>query len=497
MPHGRRFSPEHVSHFSFRPRGGHCFWSRLGSGIPHVRAASGRADSDSCPPRPARTPADSGPGSPAKARAEPPAETLCHFHVTVGALNPCRQVSATDSPQARLGKRLPLAGAGPGTGAGFGARHRRWPRLGTTPGRCLRSRPGDRRHGERRAKPRARMTHVRQTTRRLGGGQPAPTIYDVARAAGRIHRVGLPGAERRTATRARRPGTGCCRPWPSSASCPDGAARALSARLKEVVGVVVPAAVASAGPARTLFADEDGQPAVPRHDQPGHRGRRPAARLRPADQVGRTWTSTIRAAGSSRWPARATGIILHDRVLTPASWTGWPGRSRWSRWPGRATLTAPTCAATTRPGCATWPGTCSHDHGYRTHRLPRRARRQPGQPSPGSGVRWPPRRGREGGSCVAGPRLAGQLPAVGGARVINRLLDRGPPTAARHRVRERPDRARRDVRAGPARHRRPRRRGRHRLRRHADGPAPAAAADHGSPADQRARGHSVRACCIP
>ena len=96
-------------------------------------------------------------------------------------------------------------------------------------------------------------------------------------------------------------------------------------------------------------------------------------------------------------------------------------------------------------------------------------------------------RGRGGrGRRDAGVRtgMAGLLLRLGRRQGDQPAARRGPRTAPRDRVRQRPDRARRHVRAARARHQRARRGRGDRLRRHPDGPPPAHDPDHRPPADQ-------------
>ena len=122
-----------------------------------------------------------------------------------------------------------------------------------------------------------------------------PTIYDVARAAGvsiaSVSRVLNGQRNPRQETRDR-----VLRAVAELGFVPDGAARALSARLKEVVGVVF-RRVPLGRDQRERVRRRGREPPVPRHDQPRHRGRGAAHGFNLL--IGR-WTSmsTTRAGGS-------------------------------------------------------------------------------------------------------------------------------------------------------------------------------------------------------
>ena len=131
-----------------------------------------------------------------------------------------------------------------------------------------------------------------------------PTIYDVARAAGvsiaSVSRVLNGQRNPRQETRER-----VLAAVAELGFAPDGAARALSARLKEVVGVIVrrpwPADMDE-----DLFADEAESLQYP---DLINRGIEAAAQRRGFDLLIRSVgiTEHDRAAGPWRWPARATG----------------------------------------------------------------------------------------------------------------------------------------------------------------------------------------------
>ena len=88
---------------------------------------------------------------------------------------------------------------------------------------------------------------------------------------------------------------------------PDGAARALSARLKEIIGVVIRRPPPTEPLGDDIFQDEEESLQFPDLINRGieladqNRGLQPAGRAR------WTWTTTTTPAGCSRWPARVTG----------------------------------------------------------------------------------------------------------------------------------------------------------------------------------------------
>ena len=142
-----------------------------------------------------------------------------------------------------------------------------------------------------------------------------PTIYDVARAAGvsiaSVSRVLNGQRNPRQETRER-----VLAAVAELGFAPDGAARALSARLKEVVGVIVRRPWPTADMNEDLFADEAESLQYP---DLINRGIETAAQRRGFDLL-------IRSVGITEHdPARRTlalarksdGLILHDRVLEP------------------------------------------------------------------------------------------------------------------------------------------------------------------------------------
>jgi LacI family transcriptional regulator, galactose operon repressor len=154
-----------------------------------------------------------------------------------------------------------------------------------------------------------------QPTLSGGDSEAQPTIYDVARHAGvsiaSVSRVlngrrnPLPDTRERVMQAVAELGF-----------IPDGAARALSARLKEVVGVIIrrPVITASQG---SIFEDEEESLQYP---DLINRGIEVAAQRRDFNLL----VSSIDANGSDQTSRifavarKSDGLILHDKVLDPA-----------------------------------------------------------------------------------------------------------------------------------------------------------------------------------
>jgi LacI family transcriptional regulator len=144
-----------------------------------------------------------------------------------------------------------------------------------------------------------------------------PTIYDVARAAGvsiaSVSRVlnGRRNPRRETRERVERAVA-------ELGFIPDGAARALSARLKEVVGVVVrrPINIGEAGDEEGAFADEAESLQFP---DMLNRGIERAAQLRGFDLLVRSVDVDDHDAGNriTALARKSDGLILHDKLLDP------------------------------------------------------------------------------------------------------------------------------------------------------------------------------------
>jgi LacI family transcriptional regulator len=195
----------------------------------------------------------------------------------------------------------------------------------------------------------------------------APTIYDVARAAG----VSIASVSRVL--------NGRRNPLPETRDrvlqavaelgfAPDGAARALSARLKEVVGVVVrrPLSADIGAPEGDPFADEAESLQFP---DMLNRGIERAAQRRGFDLLTRSVNIVVDEPAERRIVAlarKSDGLILHDRLLSPER------LDRLSRQVPVVTLVGVTTSTTVnvrsdnRSGMLAMARHLLHDHGYRT-----------------------------------------------------------------------------------------------------------------------------------
>src|SRR5579859_5740302 len=271
-----------------------------------------------------------------------------------------------------------------------------------------------------------------------------PTIYDVARAAGvsiaSVSRVlnGQRNPRRETKERV-------TRAVAELGFVPDSAARALSARLKEDVGVVVRR---PRWPDGSMFADEDENLQFP---DMINRGMEIVAQQHGFDLLIRSVDLDEPDAAQRIFALarKSDGLILHDRILSPDE------LDRLSRQIPVVTLAGEPTPATANVhgdnegGMRALARHLIFDHGYRTLSYVA-GRGQPGQPDPRPGARG--RGGRGGRAPADGRTVARQLPGRGWV-AGNRAAARGRgPDAAGDRVRKRPVRHRRAARARPARY---------------------------------------------
>ncbi len=229
-----------------------------------------------------------------------------------------------------------------------------------------------------------------------------PTIYDVARVAGvsiaSVSRVLNGQRNPREETRER-----VLHAVAELGFAPDGAARALSARLKEVVGVVVrrvPWVETSEG----VFADEDESLQFP---DMINRGIEVVAQRHGFDLLVRSVDVGDHETGKRilSLARKSDGLILHDRVLEPDQ------LARLSRQVPIVTLA----------GLPTETTVLVADHGYQTIAYlgghadsPDNLARQETIAAEVTSA---------GATFVDDPRWQGNYLAVGGARVIDRLID--------------------------------------------------------------------------
>jgi LacI family transcriptional regulator, galactose operon repressor len=255
-----------------------------------------------------------------------------------------------------------------------------------------------------------------------GAGHAPPTIYDVARVAGvsiaSVSRVlngrrnPLPDTKERV-----------LRAVAELGFIPDGAARALSARLKEVVAVVIrrPTRAAS-GP--DVFEDEETSLQFP---DLINRGIEMAAQRRDFNLL----VSSVDVAvhdDSRRIFAlarKSDGLILHDRVLDSVQ------LERLSRQAPVVTLAGVPTATTVNVGSDNVAGMrelarhLARDHGYRTF-----AYLGGHVDSPDNLARhaaFAEQVSADGGKFLNGPAWQGNYTADGGARVVESLLAGGGP----------------------------------------------------------------------
>ena len=206
-------------------------------------------------------------------------------------------------------------------------------------------------------------------------GDGAPTIYDVAELAGvsiaSVSRVLNGRRNPRPETRDR-----VLRAVAELGFAPDGAARALSARLKEVIGVVVrrPLEEDSGDPGDSLpggestsvaFADEAESLLF---DDLLNRGIERAAQRRGFDLLVRS----VDIADPEPAPRiialarKSDGLILHDRLLDPAQLDRLSRQVPVVTLAGVATDTTVNVRSDNRAGMRALARHLLHDHGYRT-----------------------------------------------------------------------------------------------------------------------------------
>ena len=250
-----------------------------------------------------------------------------------------------------------------------------------------------------------------------GGPIPPPTIYDVAHAAGvsiaSVSRVlngrGNPLPETRERVEQAVAELGFI---------PDGAARALSARLKEVVGVVIrrPTGTVAGG---GIFQDEDESLQFP---DLINRGIEVAAQHRDYNLLV-SWVDvddhdhTRRVFALAR---KSDGLILHDQVLDAGQLEQLSRQVPVVTLAGVATPASSNVSGDNLTGMAELARHLVTEHGYRTLAY------LGGHPdSPDNLARHAAFRdavAQAGGTFAEGPEWQGNYCAAGGARVIGRLL---------------------------------------------------------------------------
>ena len=251
-----------------------------------------------------------------------------------------------------------------------------------------------------------------------GSGTQPPTIYDVARAAGvsiaSVSRVLNAQGNPRADTRER-----VLQAVAELGFVPDGAARALSARLKEVIGVVVRR---PEWPDASMFADEDENLQFP---DMINRGMEIVAQRHGFDLLVRSIDLEEPDAGSRIFALarKSDGIILHDRILDPDQ------LDRLARQLPVVTLAGQPTPSTANVHCDNDGGmraVARHlivDHGYRT--LAYLAGHDGSPDSLARGTAFADEARAAGVTVLQGEAWRGNYQAAGGAAAIERLIAAG------------------------------------------------------------------------
>ena len=253
-----------------------------------------------------------------------------------------------------------------------------------------------------------------------GGLSAAPTIYDVARAAGvsiaSVSRVLNGQRNPRPETRDR-----VLAAVAELGFAPDGAARALSARLKEVVGVIVRRPW-RLDPDEDLFSAESESLQYP---DLINRGIEAAAQRRSFDLLIRSVGIAEHDAGGRTLSLarKSDGLILHDRVLEPGELDRLSRQVPIVTLAGYATPTTANVHGDNRAGMQALARHLLRDHGY-----PSLAYLGGYADSPDSIERrevLAAETAAAGAALEYGPEWQGYYFASGGAKVIDRLLAAG------------------------------------------------------------------------
>jgi LacI family transcriptional regulator len=243
-----------------------------------------------------------------------------------------------------------------------------------------------------------------------------PTIYDVARAAGvsiaSVSRVLNGQRNPRQETREK-----VLAAVAELGFVPDGAARALSARLKEVVGVIVRRPRPAADTDEDLFAGESLQ-----YPDLINRGIEAAAQRRGFDLLIRSVGITEHDPGGRTLALarKSDGLILHDRVLEPDQMDRLSRQLPIVTLAGYATPTTANVHGDNKSGMRALARHLLHDHGYPTLGYlcgyadsPDSIERQEVLAAEAAAA---------GADLDLGPEWQGYYYASGGAQVINELL---------------------------------------------------------------------------
>jgi LacI family transcriptional regulator len=246
----------------------------------------------------------------------------------------------------------------------------------------------------------------------------APTIYDVARAAGvsiaSVSRVLNGQRNPRQETRER-----VMAAVAELGFAPDGAARALSARLKEVVGVIV------RRPSPTVVQDDDSFADDLQYPDLINRGIETAAQHRGFDLLIRSVGITEHDPGGRTLALarKSDGLILHDRVLEPDQMDRLSRQLPIVTLAGYATPTTANVHGDNKSGMRALARHLMLEHGYRSLGYlggyadsPDSLERREVLTAEAAAA---------GATLEAGPEWQGFYYASGGAQVINQLLAAG------------------------------------------------------------------------
>ena len=249
----------------------------------------------------------------------------------------------------------------------------------------------------------------------------APTIYDVARAAGvsiaSVSRVLNGQRNPRQETRER-----VLAAVAELGFVPDGAARALSARLKEVVGVIVRRQWPTADMDEDLFADEAESLQYP---DLINRGIEAAAQRRGFDLLIRSVGITEHDPGGRTMAlaSKSDGLILHDRVLEPDQMDRLSRQLPIVTLAGYATPTTANVHGDNKAGMRALARHLLRDHGYGSLSYlggyadsPDSIERREVLTAEAAAA---------GAALESGPEWQGYYFASGGAKVIDELLTAG------------------------------------------------------------------------
>ena len=252
----------------------------------------------------------------------------------------------------------------------------------------------------------------------VGSGIQPPTIYDVARAAGlsiaSVSRVLNAQGNPRADTRER-----VLQAVAELGFVPDGAARALSARLKEVVGVVVRRPQWHDA---SMFTDEDENLQFP---DMINRGMELVAQRHGFDLLVRTVDLQDPDAGSRIFALarKSDGIILHDRVLDPDQLDRLARQLPVVTLAGRPTPSTVNVHGDNDGGIRAVARHLIADHGYRTLAYLAGHEGSPDSLSRGSALADEAR--AAGVTLLEGEAWRGSYQAAGGAAAIERLIAAG------------------------------------------------------------------------